>query len=316
MSADPKLGLTDIAGSDDELPSPGAGLLVATADRVTPTAPRPAGGGVRARWRQFSPASKIGTIVFAIMLLAGLLAPLISPDDPLAQNLSQRLAGPSAQHLLGTDLVGRDVLSRLIFGSRSAFEGVAIAIVVTLIVGIPWGLAAGLGGRIADELLMRTADVVFSFPPLIFLIAVVSALGPSLVHGMVAVGVVGAPGIARLLRSAVLPIREAEYILVSRSLGARRWRVAVRHILPNAMAPVLVQTFATASILLIVEAGLGFLGLGIPPPAASWGQDLADAFLYFASNPWATTAPGVCIAIAAWSISSMGDGVRESLTIR
>jgi len=315
MSADPELRLKDISPGGP-LPSPGAGVLVAEAERVDPAPGLHKGGGVRARWRQFPTPSKVGTVVFFLLLIGGLIAPLISPDDPIAQNLGERLAGPSGQHLLGTDLVGRDVLSRLIFGSRSAFEGVAIAIVVTLIVGIPWGLAAGLGGKIADELLMRTADVIFSFPPLIFLIAVVSALGPSLVHGMVAVGVVGAPGIARLLRSAVLPIREAEYILVSRSLGAKHRRVALRHILPNAMAPVLVQTFATASILLIVEAGLGFLGLGIPPPAASWGQDLASAYLYFASNPWATAAPGICIAIAAWSISAMGDGVRESMATR
>lgn len=317
MSAEPQLDLTGRAESGGELASPGAGMLDFAAERAGARGRREVSSkGLAARWRQFSLASKIGTVAFVLLLLSGIFAPLIAPYDPLAQNLSERLSGPSAHHLLGTDLVGRDVLSRLIFGSRSAFEGVAIAIVVTLVVGIPWGLAAGLGGRIADELLMRTADVVFSFPPLIFLIAVVSALGPSLVHGMAAVGVVGAPGIARLLRSAVLPLRDAEYILVARSLGATRRRVAIRHILPNAMAPVLVQTFATASILLIVEAGLGFLGLGIPPPTASWGQDLADAFLYFASNPWATAAPGIAISIAAWSVSALGDGVRESLATR
>jgi peptide/nickel transport system permease protein len=214
-------------------------------------------------------------------------------------------------HFLGTDLDGRDVFSRLIYGSTSAYEGVGIALLVTVIIGIPWGLIAGFGGKAADESLMRVADMFFSFPALILSIGIISVLGPSLVHSMVAVGVAFAPSIARLLRGATLPLKRADFVLVASSLGVRRARIVLRHVMPNAIAPILVQMFALASITLIIQAALGFLSLGAQPPAPSWGNDLATAYSYFLSNPTATIAPGVCIAIAAWSLSALGDGLRE-----
>jgi peptide/nickel transport system permease protein len=262
------------------------------------------------RWSEFRIGARIGLIVTAILVLAGIFAPLIAPDNPL-KLFPQITQGPSLHHLLGTDLDGRDVLSRLIYGSTSAYEGVGIALLVTVIIGIPWGLIAGFGGKVADEALMRVADMFFSFPALILTIGIISVLGPSLVHSMVAVGVAFSPSIARLLRGATLPLRRADFVLVASSLGVRRARIVIRHVLPNAIAPVLVQLFALASITLIIEAALGFLALGAQPPAASWGNDLATAYTYFLSNPTATIAPGVCIAIAAWSLSALGDGIRE-----
>ncbi len=264
----------------------------------------------RGRWYEFRLGARIGLVVTAIFVLAGILAPLIAPDNPL-RLFPATAEGPSLHHLLGTDLDGRDVLSRLIYGSTSAYEGVGIALLVTAIIGIPWGLIAGFGGKAADESLMRVADMFFSFPALILSIGIISVLGPSLVHSMVAVGVAFSPSIARLLRGAALPLKRADFVLVASSLGVRRARIVLRHVLPNAIAPILVQMFALASITLIIQAALGFLSLGAQPPAPSWGNDLATAYSYFLSNPTATIAPGVCIAIAAWSLSALGDGLRE-----
>jgi ABC-type dipeptide/oligopeptide/nickel transport system permease subunit len=262
------------------------------------------------RWSEFRFGARVGLCVTALLILAGIFAPLIAPDNPL-RLFPELTQGPSLHHLLGTDLDGRDVLSRLIYGATSAYEGVGIALLVTAIIGIPWGLVAGFGGKVADESLMRVADMFFSFPALILSIGIISVLGPSLVHSMVAVGVAFAPSIARLLRGAVLPLRRADFVLVASSLGVKRTRIVLRHVLPNAIAPILVQMFALASITLIIQAALGFLSLGAQPPAPSWGNDLATAYTYFLSNPTATIAPGVCIAIAAWSLSALGDGLRE-----
>lgn len=267
---------------------------------------RRAGG----RWYEFRFGARVGLIVTLLLVLAGILAPFIAPDNPL-RLFPQLAQGPSIHHLLGTDLDGRDVLSRLIYGSTSAYEGVGIALLVTIVIGVPWGLIAGFGGKVADEGLMRVADMFFSFPALILSIGIISVLGPSLVHSMVAVGVAFAPSIARLLRGAALPLRRADFVLVASSLGVKRIRLVLRHVMPNAIAPILVQLFALASITLIIEAALGFLSLGAQPPAPSWGNDLATAYSYFLSNPTATIAPGVCIAVAAWALSALGDGLRE-----
>lgn len=271
------------------------------------------GAARRGRSGRFGLSPTVGLVIFGALLLASLLAPILPLGDPLGQTLTMRNAGPSLHHLLGTDLVGRDVLSRAVYGCRSAFEGVLIGVVAMLVIGVPWGLAAGFFGTVVDEFLMRVADALLSFPPLVLAIGVVSALGPSIVHSMVAVGVISAPGIARLLRSAVLPVRDAQFVLIAGSLGVSRLRIAVRHVLPNAMAPVIVQTVAVASYLLIVEAALGFLGLGVPPPAASWGSDMAGAYLNFTANPTATIVPGLAITIGAWSLSAVGDGLRDVL---
>jgi len=286
---------------------------VAVSEAMLSGASRAGGAARRRRPGRFGLTPRVGLVIFGLLLLASLLAPILPISDPLAQTLTLRNAGPSAHHLLGTDLVGRDVLSRAVYGCRSAFEGVLIGIASMLVIGVPWGLAAGFCGTAVDEVLMRIADALLSFPPLVLAIGVVSALGPSIVHSMVAVGVISAPGIARLLRSAVLPVRDAQFVLIAGSLGVSRIRIALRHVLPNAMAPVIVQTVAAASYFLIVEAALGFLGLGVPPPNASWGSDMASAYLDFTGNPTATIVPGLAITIGAWSLSALGDGLRDVL---
>ncbi len=311
MSYDPRTSVVDPGIDTSGVLSP----TLAGADELPGIGPaeKPGRRGhIAMRWRDLTGIEKVGIVVFAVILLGSLLAPVLPIQNPLVQTLTLRNAPPSGHHLLGTDSIGRDVFSRTIWGGRSAFEGAAIAVIVMLILGVPWGLAAGFGGTVTDEILMRISDTFLSFPALVLAIGIIAVLGPSLTHSMAAVGVISAPSIARLLRSEVLPIKEAEFVLVSGSLGANRLRIAVRHVLPNAMAPVLVQTFALASYFLIIEAALGFLGLGVPPPSASWGQDLADAYLYFSSNPYETVVPGVAIAIAAWSISVVGDAIREA----
>jgi peptide/nickel transport system permease protein len=277
--------------------------------------PGPSAGTNRRRWRTalttMPVASRVGLVVTVILILAGILAPVLPLQDPLAQQLSLANAGPSLHHLFGTDYLGRDVFSRIVYGTRSSYEGVLVGLVVTMIIGIPWGLIAGFGGSALDEVLMRTADGLLSFPGIVLALGFISVLGPSLYHAMIAVGVISAPAMARLLRSTVLPIRRAEFVLVSGALGASRLRIALRHVLPNAMGPVLVQGFSLGSVFLIVGAGLSFLGFGVQPPAPSWGADLVNAYQYFIVNPFGTVVPGLVITIAAWSISAVGDGVRE-----
>jgi peptide/nickel transport system permease protein len=280
-----------------ETPLPAAGILA-------PVSPRRSS----ARW-----GVRIAVAGLLVIILACLLAPLIAPGNPLATSISARLQGPSLRHLLGTDADGRDVLSRVLYGGRSAFEGVGIAILGTIIIGVPWGLLAGLAGGLVDEVLMRVADTVLSFPALVLAIAITGVLGPSLVTAMLAISIVFGPIVARLLRTSVLPLRDAEFILVARSLGVGRLRIALQHILPNAMAPVLVQLFSMASLVLIIEAALAFLGLGVQPPQPSWGADLAQAYSYFTVTPLGTVVPGLIITLSALAISVTGDYVRSVL---
>jgi peptide/nickel transport system permease protein len=269
----------------------------------------------RFAWASAPAASRIGLVVTMVFILAAVLAPVLPLQDPLAQRLNLTNAGPSLHHLFGTDYLGRDVFSRIVYGTRSSYEGVLVGLVVTMIIGIPWGLIAGFGGTVVDEVLMRAADGLLSFPGIVLALGFISVLGPSLYHAMIAIGVIAAPAMARLLRSTVLPIRRAEYVLVSGALGASRLRIALRHVLPNAMGPVLVQGFSLGSIFLIVGAGLSFLGFGVQPPAPSWGADLVTAYQYFVVNPFGTVVPGLVITIAAWSISAVGDGVREAVLL-
>jgi peptide/nickel transport system permease protein len=269
---------------------------------------RTAGDGAGSGW-----AWRIALVVLILLVLASLLAPLFAPYSPMATDVFDRLGGPSGKHLLGTDSTGRDVLSRTLYGGRSAFEGVGIALLGTVILGVPWGLLAGWGGRAVDETLMRLADAVMSFPALVLAVSITAVLGPSLVNSMVAISVVFAPIVARLLRSSVLPLRDAEFIQVARSLRVSKLRIALRHVLPNAMGPVLVQLFSLASLSLIIEAALAFLGLGVQPPSPSWGADLAEAYSYFTAAPLGTVVLGLTITIAALSISVVGDRVRAVL---
>lgn len=249
-----------------------------------------------------------------LVVVVAVAASVIAPDSPAAIG-QKAMAGPSGAHLLGTDPDGRDVLSRLIYGSRPALEGVGIGLLVMLVLGVPWGLAAGYLGRWVDDVLMRVADAFLAFPGIILAIAITAVLGPSLVNAMTAVGVVLAPSIARLMRSAVLPLRAADFVRIPRSFGVSRATIVRRHVFPNAMAPVLVQTCAIAGIMLIIESALFFLGIGSNVSTPSWGGDLAAAYQYFVSNPLATIAPGLVIAITSLCLIRVGDGLKGKLGV-
>ncbi|MCO5089507.1 ABC transporter permease [Bosea sp. (in: a-proteobacteria)] len=256
---------------------------------------------------------RYGLPILALIILAAIFAPWIAPYDPLANAVRERLQGPSMAHWLGTDATGRDVLSRLIFGARESIRGVLIAICVAGGLALPWGLAAGYLGRFWDEVLMRLADAMLAFPGLILALAIGGVLGPSLTNAMIAMGIVYAPSCARLLRSAVLPLRRADFVLVARTLGASATQTAIRHVLPNAMAPFLVQLCSVASLALLAEGALSFLGLGAQAPTPSWGSDLAKAYLNFRSAPLLTIAPGITIACFSFLLAQVGNGVREWL---
>lgn len=270
----------------------------------------------RSRAGRLSHSLTVGAVGVVICMIAvGLLAQWIAPHDPLETNATNALAGPSAAHWFGTDQVGRDVLTRVMYGAAASFRGTGIAVVVFLVIGIPWGLAAGYMGGLIDEVSMRIADAILSIPGLVLAVAITGVVGSGLTMSMVAIGVIFSPSIAMLLRSNIVPIRRTDYLLVARSLGVSDIRAAFRHVLPNAFGPVLVQACGLASLALIVQAALGFLGLGVNPPSPSWGGDLADVYLNFTEAPFATVIPGVVIVVAAFSLSRIGDAVRALLDV-
>lgn len=252
----------------------------------------------------------VAVAALVVLVILALMGQWLTPYDPIRQNLGARLEGPTGAHPLGTDALGRDVLSRMLTGARPALAGVVVTIATVLVIALPWGLIAGYGGRALDELLMRIADGVLAIPPVALAIAIVGVMGPTVRNAMIALGVIYSPTVARLLRSSVLTVRDSEYVTVSRLLGAGRTRVALRHVLPNAVAPALVQVGAIGCFALLAQAALGFLGIATDPPHPSWGSDLADAHYYFNSAPFLTVAPGLVITCAALALSRLGDGLR------
>jgi peptide/nickel transport system permease protein len=250
----------------------------------------------------------------ALLIVIAIIGPWITPHDPNKQSLANRLADPrSPDHLLGTDALGRDVLSRLIVGTRVAMLAAGQAVSVALLLGVPPGLIAGyFGGRI-DLTVMRITDAVQAFPPLILAIAMVGILGRGLFYAMLAVGIVFAPNFLRIVRGAVLEVREETFIEASRSIGTPTLRIVRTRILPNVLPPLLVQVSLAAGFALLAEAGLSFLGLGVQPPQASWGLMLGQGYDKFSQQPWLIVIPGIAIALTVLSFNVIGDGLRDSI---
>lgn len=253
-------------------------------------------------------------VAFLVLLIAAaVLAPLVAPHDPLRQNLANSFAVPGWIHPFGTDNLGRDVLSRLIWGARPALGGLLIAVACTALIGIPWGLAAGYLGGTADLLLMRLADAVLVFPGIILALVLAAVLGPSLASSMVALGIVYSPVLARVMRSGVLAVRERDHVtltaLYGLSTGYRMWR----HVLPNAMAPAIVQLTLLAGTSLLAQTGLSFLGVGLQPPLPSWGASLAESFRFILVSATPTLAPGLTVVLTVLSLYRIGDALRDML---
>ncbi len=256
----------------------------------------------------------IGIIVFSLIVLVSLAAPLLAPYNPYEIH-EEFGASPSFEHILGTDLVGRDLLSRLIYACRVSLAVGIGAVSIYVVIGVTLGAVAGYFGKWIDMIIMRITDVFMSFPFLMVILVVVSIMGPSLINIIVILGLLGWPGIARIVRGSVLSIKEADYIKASIALGYSSSRIIFRHILPNCLAPILVNaTFGIASAI-IMEASLSFLGMGVQPPTASWGNILKDAqsITVLTTQPWLWIPPGLLILLAVLSINFIGDGLRDAI---
>jgi peptide/nickel transport system permease protein len=251
-----------------------------------------------------------------VLYLAALLTPILAPSEPNRQNLDAASIPPSAEHPLGTDPFGRDVLSRILYGSRiSLFIGfVSVAIAVTL--GALVGAAAGFLGGAVDWILMRVVDVILSFPRLVLLLAVIALFQPSIFLLVAVLGLTGWMGTARIVRGEVLSLREREFVLAARALGFSRRRILFAHILPNATAPIIVAATLNIGNTVMIEASLSFLGLGVQPPAASWGTMINDGRDLLTSAWWLATFPGLAILFTVVGFNLVGDGLRDALDPR
>jgi len=273
------------------------------------------------RRRQFvialrQPAIGIGAVIMLVFLLAALLAPLLAPYGPLEQNISAGLSPPSAAHLFGTDKLGRDIFSRILYGARiSLFVGVAV-VLISAAVGSVLGVVAGYLGGWADETLMRITDIFFAFPALILAMAIAGALGPSLQNALIAIAAVTWPVYARLLRGQVLALKEREFVLAARTVGVPEWQIVFRHLLPNMLAPLLVQGSFDMGAAITAVAGLSFIGFGAQPPTPEWGVMISDARTYMATAWWMGTFPAVAIMLVVGSFNLLGDGLRDLLDPR
>ncbi len=262
--------------------------------------------------------ARIGIVIVVIMTLAAILAPLIAPQSPIAIDLVHLLEKPSADHFLGTDIQGRDVWSRLVYGARVSLTVGLISQGIALLLGVSLGLVAGFYGRWVDELVMRLADVTLAFPTLLLLIAMVAALEPSMGVVYATIGIVGWAGMARLVRGQVLVVRQLEYIQAIRALGAGDMRIMLQHVLPNVIAPVVIAATLGVAGAIMAEAALSFLGLGVPPPAPSWGSMIADGrdLDQLRRAPWTSVFPGVAIGAAVLGFNLLGDALRDALDPR
>lgn len=264
------------------------------------------------RFRKQWPA--VAALSYLVLLvLVAVFASWIAPHNPNTQDLANTMADPFDGGILGTDQLGRDVLSRLIFASRIALIAVTQAVAVGLALSVLPGLAAGyFGGRI-DGFVMRINDAVMSFPPLILAIAIVGVLGAGLTNAMVAIGIVFAPTFLRLIRASVMGVREETFIDASRSIGTPTPWILRRHVVPNVMSPLLVQISLSSGFAMLAEASLSFLGLGVQPPDASWGSMLSNGFRSMESQPWLVVFPGFAIGVTVLAFNVLGDGVRDAI---
>jgi peptide/nickel transport system permease protein len=261
-------------------------------------------------------AALFGLAVIALFVAIAVAAPLVAPYDPLATDWRAVRKPPSAQHLMGTDELGRDVFARVIWGARASILAGLVSVSIALAIGLPLGLISGYMGGAVDGVLMRLVDAMLAIPFLILAIALAAFLGPSLTNAMIAIGVSQTPVFTRLTRGQVLSVKHEDYIEAARAVGNPHSRILFRHVLPNAMAPILVQATLATAAAIIAEASLSFLGLGQQPPAASWGSMLNTATHFLSQAPWMAVWPGLAIFSLVLSFNLLGDGLRDALDPR
>lgn len=278
--------------------------------------PSPPSQGILERFVRRFMKQKLSLFALAFLIVlcgAAILAPLVAPYDPLAQDLGKVLGAPSWDHWFGTDELGRDVFSRVIFASRISILAAVQAVSIALLIGVPPGLVAGLRGGYTDSLIMRATDALMSFPPLILAVAIIAVLGPSLTNAMIAVGVLLSPTFLRLMRGTAMAVAQETYIEASRSIGCSQFWILRKHVLPNVVSPLFVQISVFAGAAMLAEAALSFLGLGAQPPDSSWGVMVGRGFRYINEAPTLVVFPGLAIAFTVLAFYFLGDGLRDSL---
>ena len=263
-----------------------------------------------------SPLTVIGLVFLIIFGFSALFAPLLPLPNPTDQVLTARLKPPSPAHLLGTDQLGRDILSRMVFGGRLSLTVGLTVVVFAGLVGILVGLVSGYLGGLLEEILMRITDIFFAFPSLILAMAIAGALGPGLNNAMIAIAAVTWPIYARLVRAQVLSLKQQEFVEAAVALGAPTWRILFRHILPNSLAPILVQISFNMGSAILTAAGLSFIGFGAQPPTPEWGVMISEGRQYLATHYWISTFPGIAILMTVTAFNLIGDGLRDLLDPR
>jgi peptide/nickel transport system permease protein len=260
----------------------------------------------------------IGSVILGILAVCAVTAPLIAPADPNAINLANIAKSPSMDHVLGTDAVGRDILSRALYGARISLSVGIVAVAIYLTIGFVLGAIAGYSGGLTDAFVMRFTDVMMCFPTFVLILILVGMVGPNITNIMLVLGLFGWPGVARLVRGQVLQLREMDYVLAAHALGGSRRYVMIRHILPNVIGPLTVAGSLGIAGAILAEAGLSFLGLGVTQPTPSWGSMLNEARnpAILATQPWLWLTPGILISLAVLSANFIGDGLRDAFDVR
>jgi peptide/nickel transport system permease protein len=263
-----------------------------------------------------SPLGALGFLIVITFLFVVIFADLLAPYEYTTQDIPNRLTGPSAEYLLGTDQLGRDLLSRLIYGSRIAL-GVALpSVAIALVGGVLLGLVAGYAGGIVDDIVVVLIDSINAFPAVILALAILALLGPALINEIFVIGLTWIPGYARVTRAQVLSVKENVYVEAERSLGASRSRIILTHIMPNVIAPLLILAAMDLPVVITFEAGLSFLGLGVRPPTPSWGSILSDGFNYIRQSPWPITWAGLTLIVTTLGFTLFGEALRDVLDPR
>jgi peptide/nickel transport system permease protein len=257
-----------------------------------------------------------GVLIIATLIFLTIFGPSLSRYDPIALDMSARLQPPSLEHLFGTDDFGRDVLSRVLSGAAVSLQVGLIAVGISLTIGTLLGAISGYYGGLLDEGIMRFMDILFAFPAILLAIAILAALGPGVSNAMIAIGIVYIPIFARITRGSVLTVREQVFVESARSIGCRDYRILGRHILPNVMAPIIVETTLSLAFAILAEAALSYLGLGTQPPDPSWGRMLSESRAYILDAPWLGIFPGLAIMFTVMGFNFLGDGLRDALDPR
>jgi len=257
-----------------------------------------------------------GLVILVLLFIIAIFAPWVAPYDPYTPDVADSLAQPSAQHWLGADLLGRDTLSRLIYGSRTALEVGFISVIVGSVIGITLGIVAGYTRGVLSGFIMRAMDAMMCFPMLILSLVIAALLGNGISNVIIALSIATIPGYARIAFGLTLSIKENDYILAQRSMGSGNWRTMLAHILPNAFPPLIVVVTMQLGGLILAEAGLSFLGIGIAPPGAAWGAMVNEGYKYLLNSPWLSFAPGLAIMLVVFAFNIVGDGLRDALDPR